>query len=227
MNPGQYRAALDDAADVLKESDLLRSKQLRQGNISSEFEEAARGVDYRLAYHAAIRNGDFDMLLADESLLLFSYDNSGISVRARYIYYQWPYDFPTYQDWLAEAGLNYDEVVDGLLELYQQELSDAPQRMGIGPIRYDHSIREYVSGFHPVSHLHMGHNNSMRLPISYAITPYMFVLFVIKQLYYPQWKDLARRDKDTLGYLRAARASCTPLDESIFGDDDRCELHLV
>ena len=47
---------------------------------------------------------------------------------------------------------------------------------------------------HPVSHLHIGQNNNVRIPLSKILLPSSFVMFIIKQVYWEKFKEYSQNN---------------------------------
>jgi hypothetical protein len=116
------------------------------------------------------------------------------------------------------------EVFQNSLE-YEQALSEAPQKDTFVLIRYDYSEREYSSGVHSVSHFHFGHSNSIRIPSSVVITPLLFILFVLKQVYSDLWKSLIEESNFHRVY-KSSKSKCRNIGMHFFDDLDKKELYL-
>ena len=67
--------------------------------------------------------------------------------------------------------------INFITKLYEQAIAEAKLQEGITPIRYDYDYQRYDPIFHPISHIHIGHNNGVRIGISK-------ILFTTKNLYF-------------------------------------------
>ena len=107
----------------------------------------------------------------------------------------------------------------------EQALSEAPQKDTFVLIRYDYSEREYSSGVHSVSHFHFGHSNSIRIPSSVIISPLLFILFVLKQVYSDLWKSLIEESNFHRIY-KSSKSKCQNIRMCFFDEFDKKELYL-
>jgi len=111
MKYKDFNISREHAKRLLNKFDLLKSADFYQKPISGEFVRVAREKDFFNAYLTALKNHDYHFLLFDESFLQLEYTrNSTDNVTLRYAYYQFPYDFPTYKEYLMEKGLSFNEV---------------------------------------------------------------------------------------------------------------------
>ena len=226
MKYKDFNISREHAKRLLNKFDLLKSADFYKKPISGEFIRVARGKDFFNAYLTALNNHDYHFLLFDESFLQFEYNrNPTDNVTLRYAYYQFPYDFPTYGEYLMEKGLSFNEVGYTYKYVYEQALSEAPKKDTFVLIRYDYSEREYSSGVHSVSHFHFGHSNSIRIPSSVIITPLFFILFVLKQVYSDRWKSLIEESNFHRIY-KSSKSKCQNIRMCFFDEFDKKELYL-
>jgi len=226
MNYKDFNMSREQAKRLLNKFDLLKSADFYKKPISKEFIRVAREKDFFNAYLTALKNFDYHFLLFDESFLQFEYNrNSTDNVTLRYAYYQFPYDFPTYKGYLMESSLSFNEVGDTYKYEYEQALSEAPKKDAFVLIRYDYSEKEYSPGVHSVSHFHFGYSNSIRIPSSVIITPLLFMLFVLKQVYSNLWKSLIEDPKFQRVY-KSSKFQCPNIRMSFFDNLDKKELYL-
>ena len=226
MKYKDFNISREQAKRLLNKFDLLKSADFYKKPISEEFIRVARVKDFFNAYLTAVNKHDYHFLLFDESFLQFEYNgNPTDNVTLRYAYYQFPYDFPTYKEYLMEKGLSFNEVGYGYKYVYEQALSEAPQKDTFVLIRYDYSEREYSSGVHSVSHFHFGHSNSIRIPSSVIISPLLFILFVLKQVYSDLWKSLIEESNFHRIY-KSSKSKCQNIRMCFFDEFDKKELYL-
>jgi hypothetical protein len=184
--------------------------------------------EYQVAYQNAVDTFGYDFLLFDESIIQFSQlkDPDDGSMIIRYTYYECPYNFISYDEYLTMNGFSYPEVGEEFREEYEQYLSEAKLKTHHNYIRYDYNGKEYQEAVHPASHLHVGLSGSMRIPICMVITPYIFSLFVVKQCYYDRWKYLMT-DSAFRKVVQTSKVHCSLLNATEFGEFDKAELYLV
>lgn len=64
------------------------------------------------------------------------------------------------------------------------------------PIRLDIHPTQYHATHHPVTHMHLGHENESRLPVKKIMTPDAFSSFIIATFYPDKWKLLLNKSND-------------------------------
>ena len=162
--------------------------------------------DYELIYKTAMKHLDYDFLLEDDSFFQFSAIKGKTNLedgKLRYAYYPNPREYSTYLEFLSENNLNYDECGDCFCEEYYQYISEAKLKNAITPIRYDYDFSEYDSKKHPISHLHIGMEQTVRMPIARFITPQEFVILVIRNIYFEKWTKIL----DSEAYIKILKKS--------------------
>lgn len=226
MNLSSYRISISELKRLFKKLGLLKAQYDKKCSFSSAFIEQSRKGNYIDIYKTAIQNLDYDILLFDDSIFQFSFINSTDNGKViRYAYYQFPFDILPYDEYLRENGFSYEEVGDYFLEEYGQQVAEARLNNSALAIRYDFSIEEYASGIHPASHFHVGLNNHFRLPIAYYLTPTMFGVFIIKQIYYEQWKQFLSNTSFRHKFEKFKK-QCMQLEHLYFNALDKKELYL-
>jgi len=222
MNIGKFNTSINNSANLLKKNGLLRLHYKRNKPLLKIRNENIIDI-----YKLAINDFDYDILLYDESILQFEFSKLEENINLRYVYCQFPYDFPTYEVYLKNIGYNYDEVRDKFRGDYEQEVNEAELKKICIYVRYDYDPLSYEPIVHAASHFHFGNNNTIRIPISRIITPYSFVLFILKHAYYTQWSSLMKNN-DFKSEFSCMKNSCTSLlNSETFKDLDKKELYLT
>ena len=107
-------------------------------------------------------------------------------------------------------------------------MSEAQSLNNILAIRYDYSVKEYTEGVHPVSHFHFGIDNKVKLPLKTLLTPTMFGIFILKQVYYDNWQKLfAKKPVHFVGLLEKSKGLCPEVHPEYFKGFDFSEFYLV
>lgn len=237
MNVSQFNVSMSNTYKFLKHCNLFRMKgikSLAEHGVSDEFKEASQSGKYYDAYSKGLENYDYDFLLIDQSFFQFEYCQRPDCDEIRYAFYQNPIDFMSYKEYL-ESNPAYsclDESIDEIGEIfyteYQQFLDEQEINSVFTTIRYDTDLSNYSPLVHSVSHIHIGHNNNVRIPINKLISPLRFVIFVVKHVYYYLWKDLVLND---LVYLRTVLGEgnhgCQILESDQWENDEKLELYLT
>ncbi len=224
MRKINYYSSLEDVKNLLNKFGLLKNYYFIDKPISDDFAKRCKREDYITIYKSALEKNDYHLLLFDDSFLQFDLLEQNKPM-LRYSYYQFPFNFPTYEEYLTSINQDFNVVGDEYKEEYEQALLYAPIKDTLLSIRYDYSEKEYAPGIHSVSHFHIGHGSSMRISCSIFISPLLFVIFIIKSVYFKEWK-LLMKDKDFLKYYEKIKEKCEEIEDSFFNEIDKYELYL-
>lgn len=226
--------SLNDAKAILKEAELFkdynktREQTLSIRKFSEDFFRISQSNDYEKIYKVAMENMDFDFVLVDDSIFQFSCIQNERSLKKgtiRYAYYENPRSYMTYEEFLSTNEIEDEEGSESFLDYYEQEKAEARLKNSVTPFRYDYDYIHYEAIHHPVSHMHIGHNNNVRIPLNKVITPAIFVIFVLRNVYLKEWKQAF--DKERFRELcLSAKKSCQDLDLDFFNEDEKKLLHI-
>lgn len=227
MTEGLFWKSFDEALIFLNQKELLKEDNIHRWNpYSEECTEYSRGTDYKVIYQKMADNRDYDILLFDDSMLQMSLTNG----ESRLLYIQNPLCFISFEDYLIENGIEYksewaDWFHESFYEDYQQALEGMKLNSGAVYLRYDVDSRgrKDNENIHAYTHLHVGLNNSIRIPVGKHLTPYTFVMFVLRNVYYDKWVDLVRNGEISFGYKR----HCTELPGDAWTEDEKKELYII
>lgn len=225
MRKINYYSSVEDVKNLLNKFNLLKNYAFINKPISNDFAKICRREDYITIYKSAIQSNDYHLLLFDDSFIQFDLLEQN-KPKLRYSYYQFPFNFPTYEEYLKSINQDFNVVGYEYKDEYDQALLDAPKKDTFLSIRYDYSEKEYAPGVHSVSHFHIGHGDSMRITCSIFITPLLFVIFIIKNIYFKEWQSLMK-DEDFLKHYDKIKNKCEKIEDSFFNELDKYELYLV
>lgn len=234
MNIGAINNSLRDAKKILKEVDLFgdynktRKQTLDSSKFSTDFFHNSQKDDYEGTYNVAMKNNDFDYVLVDDSFFQFScrlIEGSVERGSIRYAFYESPRKIRTYEEFLFNNGLMLEEDDGTFTDYYEQEKSEAILKNAVTPIRYDYDFGLFQPIHHPISHMHIGHNNEVRIPINKMLSPAKFVIFVLRNVYPKVWKN-AFLDEEFKSLCLTAKNSCSDLDFDYFNEDEKKLLFL-
>lgn len=236
MNISNFRISFSRIESVLKSFNLYQMsgiKSINEVGVSNEFRTASIKHPYFKTYKIGLENYDFDFLTNDQSFFQFEFKVNGDKKEIRYAFFQNPIDFVSYEDYVIDLieQENLNETVEqiGLLfeDEYHQFLNEQENIANFVTFRYDFDQNNYQPVIHSVSHIHVGHQNNIRIPLNKVISPLKFVLFVIKNTYYNEWKNKIDTDPDyVLKILNEARVHQKTLDEIEWQDEEKLELHI-
>ncbi|MFS9040364.1 DUF2290 domain-containing protein [Streptococcus parasanguinis] len=194
---GLMKSSYDNAKMILKkynipfEENIIKVQKDFKNSYSEEFKKTSLVGNSIEIYEKAIEFQDYNLFLPEDgSIFQFSIDGRSI----RFAYFERPYNSVTYQEFLKFSDISYEECGDMFYEEYNQYLIESPQKEHITNFRYDYSEIEYHEVIHPVSHLHIGQNNNVRIPLSKILLPSSFVMFIIKQVYWEKFKEYSQNN---------------------------------
>jgi len=199
----KIQIGFDDACTLLRELGLGPNvnPRLRRTFDISEFGPVVRSAmashDYRRFYMDVRQESGYHVEFQDGSILLFSVEGSEAS------YYYCPNPKPALNEELFSEEYQIDIEDDTFVELYEAYLADIEEIPDWTPLRYDYSEIQYTECVHPVSHLHVGLFQDIRIPISTFWSPFEFVCQVVKFFRYDAWKQMMKNDAFKSKFLSA------------------------
>ncbi|WP_417857517.1 DUF2290 domain-containing protein [Xanthomarina gelatinilytica] len=186
----------------------------RQGDIVWEgykdISSALKNLSYEEIYLECIKERAFTFKLIDGALLQFMYSCKRDKVlKHRLAFYPNP-DVERFQDNPEE----FEEVHFGrelFAELYEKKAL-------IAPIRFDFDCDEikYTELDHSYSHLTIGNYKNCRIPVSTPISPYKFILFILRNFYFDRFKK----------YYNNQDFICELKFDSLLTDKEIKQIHL-
>lgn len=233
ISPGRLRADIDAVAQLLKKRGLLRERNL--GDREALGAANLAGLSYQDQWEKILDANDYDMRLGDGAILSFQRTvNEGGGVR--YIWMESPRTVILYEDYARQYALDLmseaaevqpsetqikgvlDEFAWDIGEEYELYLTELPLKHFVTPIRYEFHPASYKPGWHPASHIHIGQNMNIRIGCNHVLTPFAFVLFVIRQVYNEHWRELI----NTEGWLDENRHKIREI--AVVPDEYRTEV---
>lgn len=138
---------------------------------------AQRDIPYKDIYTELEANQLFHIKLPDGGLLIFQYafESSGNLEKHRLGYFPSP-TLPTIEE--APDLYRSDELFGDILT----------KRIVRFPIRFDFDPKNYQPKHHPHSHLTLGQFQNCRIPVTHAVSPNGFLLFVIRNFYHQLYR---------------------------------------
>ncbi|WP_081767225.1 DUF2290 domain-containing protein [Hylemonella gracilis] len=181
-----------------------------------------RQMDYFHQWKACIENGWHHVLLED--LSFFSFSN--LNERPSYSYSPCPLEIESFRTFLLLRDLEPSRSNrDAYKEEYQLALETASLKEHLSPIRYDVDPHGYEPATHPVAHIHIGLNNQIRIGTRRLITPIAFVLFVIRQFFPDNWRNLLQYQAE-LKIERNIRTKLSLIDQQFWSQEDELQMYL-
>ena len=109
MKPKTFFSSVEEAKNLLNKFDLLKNSDFLSKPISEDFARISRKEDFITTYNTALELNDYHLLLFDDSFIQFELEQS-IKLQLRYSYYQFPFVFPTYNEYLKSKHTEFNEV---------------------------------------------------------------------------------------------------------------------
>ena len=226
MKGKTFFTSVEHSKILLNKFELLKDSNHPYKQISPSFSTICRKENYIKTYNEALHSNDYHLLLFDDSFFQFELSEFAKKPLLRYSFYQTPYDFLQYEEYLESNDLKFNDVGYEYQDEYDQVLNEAPIKETFLSIRYDYSEKEYKTGVHSVSHFHIGFRNSIRITSSIFITPLLFVIFIIKNVYSKKWPSLIE-DDNFLKQYKKLKDKCESIEETFFQELDKNELYLM
>lgn len=227
MTEGLFWSSYDEMLQLLRHKKLLKDDNTHRWQpYSDECKEYSKGTDYKEIYQKMVDLRDYDILLYDDSMLQMCLTNG----ESRLVYIQNPLYFITFETYLAENHIEYDPQFaesyrDMFYEDYQQALEGMKLNSGAVYMRYDVDARgrNGNENIHAYTHLHVGLNNSIRIPVGLHLTPYAFLMFVLRHVYYDLWVDMVRKGEVKFDH----KNNCEVLPKDVWTDEERKDLFIM
>lgn len=223
MTIGQYKTQIDEIRVFLNKFNFLLNYSKDNLFNSATAKRLSRLKKYGELYSEIYSSGEYTFQLFDNSLLQFSYNKDPLVLG--YSFIPFPFEFPSYIDYLLINNFEYEEVGDQLMEEYEQNASSfSTAKEHINIIRYDYSEKEYSDSVHSISHIHVGFEN-IRISSEKILDPMTFFIFILKQVYIEIWKkNISNPD-----FYKCCqhKKMCQNIQKKFFSKKDQDELYLV
>lgn len=190
-------------------------------NLSREAVGELRIRPYLQRWQLCIEKRWFHVRMADHSIFLFQE-----GLKPSYSFLHCPLDLMPISEYLAATGIeDTPKERRRAAAGYASLVDTASERQHVTPIRFDFDPDGYRPGVHPVAHVHIGLENSVRIS-SNKMSPVSFVLFVMRHMYPASWKRLLER-RCCSQYVSMIRDQVTKIEAEHWTDLDRHELYLA
>lgn len=228
MTPGKFWDSYKEAIELLKIVGIFKEGIPHQNRpYSSECKEYSKSRDYSFVYKSIGDYGDYDIILSDNSYFQINtepYEN-------RLLFIQCPTQYVSFEDFFKIKNYNLDGIDPSYFreELdfeYDQFLAEQSINSGATYIRYDIDPigRQDNENIHAYAHLHIGFSNNIRIPVGLRLTPLVFVMFIIRHVYYDNWIDAIKNNK--INKYLDAKKQCEMISEELWSDLEKTALYL-
>lgn len=231
MSDVGFNMSIDKAKEIIDECGLL-SHVNTYVHTPSDYVGQVRGLSYPQQWERHNNNYWYNIKLVDQSLLFFKSDS-------------FKYMMSPVMDMMSQEEFEQHEIkkliddgctVEDAIELVYDDIekdynyyldTEMSSRMAT-PVRLDIHPEQYDAKHHPLTHLHIGHENESRLPVKRIMTPYAFTCFIIATFYPNKWKELIEQGRFDCLTLASVKPSlplvsheyssmwCSTLEESRF-----------
>jgi len=235
MNQAKFNVSLKEVQTILEKTDFLRQvscKPVNKEGVSDEFKIASQRGNYFEIYNTAVKNFDYDFLLFDQSFFQFEHKIKDGKPYLRFAFFQNPQEFKSYEEYIDILKQNKiidseDEIGDIFLSEYEQFLNETLINLSSTTIRYDLDYNDYRPLVHSVSHFHIGHSNSIRIPVDKIISPRQFTLFIIKHIYFNIWSNfIESENKAIIENLELNKNDCENVNKMFWNINEEKELYI-
>lgn len=199
----------------------LRHKSNRDFIITNEIIRTQRELKYEQMWKLAHDNKWFHIQFEDLSIIQFQNSPS-----PSFHFIECPLDVPPLRDFIVGLGKDYRSRHNtDIKELYEEVIETSELREHLTPIRYDLDFGSYRPGVHPAAHLHIGLDNNIRLALPREMTPFSFLLFVLRQKYPSNWEKILQSNLcDSIA--QSVRHSLPVIADKYWQNLDLCEISL-
>jgi hypothetical protein len=223
LSKGRFETEINEIEKLLKKIDFFEERNYYP---NSDFDPALyRSKTYVENWKSLISDNIFCFILSDNSVFNFKYIEE--TNKLSFSYFECPFKCLTYKEYLVENDLEDDYEEKILLDYYEVYLHQCKLKENPIMIRYDLDFDSYYSGLHPVSHLHIGHKNQIRIGLKKILYPKTFVSIVLRQNYPPLWKSIITSENDWKTYFINEKFALTDVDDQYWQVLDNSEFHLL
>jgi len=199
----------------------LRNTVNNEFTVTPEIIRAQRELPYEEMWRLAHDKKWFHVQFEDLSIVQFQNTPA-----PSYHLIECPLDVPPLGDFLETMKIDYrDRHSADVVDLYNEAIDTASLRKYVTPIRYDRDFRSYRRGIHPAAHLHIGLDNNIRLALPREMTPWSFLLFIVRQKYPTHWERLLNSQL-AKHFERNVRDSLPLVPGDYWAGHDLCEIAL-
>jgi hypothetical protein len=136
---------------------------------------------YEVIYRECLKEKDFNILMLDGALIQFMYRFRRDEIVAHKIAF---YPSPSIERFQDNPDI-YEQYYYGqeiFTDIFDEKVVCAPMRFD-----FDSAEEKHVDVNHPKSHLTLGNYTNCRIPVKAPITPYRFILFILRSFYFDKF----------------------------------------
>lgn len=220
---GLFSAQIEEINSILLKCGFVKNF-LKKNKATDYTRNIYRTNDIKELYKKIVDQRDYTFQLKDDSLIQFSFDEVDGELILGYCFIPFPLEVQTYEDFLLGYDIDPEDDQGTLRDYYEQSIVEAPARNGLIVIRYDYSTKEYSETIHSVSHIHFGFGD-IRITSQKIIDPKTFLFFILKQVYYDDWKEFINKRHFRDEFMKC-KLGCDDISTKLFSASDQKELYL-
>lgn len=233
MNESKILTSLEECKKYFHDVNLnietnIKIKQLTIKKFSEKYNNQLfyDKENYENLYTIAMENEDYDFHITKDNGIFQFYTekvkNKLTSIH--YIFYSNPKDIEAINELIGEEKskgncVEYKEIC-ALLDI-------ADNKKNVLYFRYDYDIKLYKELIHPLSHIHIGFDNEIRIPLDKVLTPEAFIDFVIKYAYKENWQKAVETNSAFVNRIKILKSQCESLQNRKFTEEERKLLHIT
>lgn len=160
----------------------------------------AKDILYAKQYEDLVNDGQYSFLLFDKSLLQFYYEfDSGSLLRSKLAYFPFPIKC---RESSTDLENYFDATGDDELARLYLQLLEFKEEIGLSNSSHIRIDYDDTASTHSKCHMQLGALNELRIPARIAVYPFLFVEFVIKNLFSSVYSGLIKqqRYREVLGF---------------------------
>lgn len=156
------------------------------GDEDRDLSVTLKNVPYQESYSILLNQRSFNLKLIDGGLIQMMYQFNKTELMAHRLAFFPSPDLLEYQ--------NNSEIYE-MDELYGDIIA---RNVVTSPVRFDFDRLNFVDYDHPMSHLTIGQYKNCRIPVSGAVSPFLFINFILRSFYNTPYQkfcaDIKHRD---------------------------------
>jgi hypothetical protein len=223
LSRGKFEAEINEIEKLLRKIGFFEERNYYP-NIDLD-PSIYRSKSFIENWKSLISDNIYSFILSDNSTLNFKLDEA--SSKISFTFFECPYKCLTYKEYLIENDLEDDYEDKILLDYYEVYLHQCELKENPITIRYDLDYNSYFSGLHPVSHIHIGHKNQVRLGFQKILNPKSFVSFILRQTYPGIWKSIITSENEWKSYFIKEKDVLKDIGEENWQQLDFSEFYLA
>ncbi|WGH74941.1 DUF2290 domain-containing protein [Tenacibaculum tangerinum] len=219
---GKFEAELNDIEKLFRKIDFFEERNFYPND---DFDPSIyRKKSYIDNWKSLIADNIYSFMLTDNSILNFKLnaDKRHIS----FTFYECPFECLSYKEYLVDNDIEITYENKTFIDYYEVYLHQCERKENPLMVRYDFDEKSYYQGLHPVSHLHIGHKNQVRIGLNKILTPKAFTSIILRQNYPAYWKTILKSKNDWKNSFIQEKLRLVDINQDNWQTLDSSEFHL-